>query len=84
MHGRIRLQTHPDFQTVSVYGCNERPFVGLGRLLFHQRRQRDRDRAAHDQLRRTAELLKIAPAWLDEPSLAELRAITAVPLVNSR
>ena len=30
------------------------------------------------------ELVKIAAAWLDEPSLAELRAITAGPLVNSR
>ncbi len=30
------------------------------------------------------ELVKIAGAWLDEPSMAELRAITAAPFVNSR
>jgi hypothetical protein len=30
------------------------------------------------------ELMKVGAAWLDEPSLAELRAITAAPLVNSR
>src|SRR5688500_8190503 len=30
------------------------------------------------------ELVKIAGAWLDEPSVAELRAITAAPFVHSR
>lgn len=31
-----------------------------------------------------ADLAKIATQWLDEPCLAELRAITSAPLVSSR
>jgi hypothetical protein len=30
------------------------------------------------------ELAKVASAWLDDPSVAELRAITTAPLVHSR
>lgn len=30
------------------------------------------------------ELVKVAAPWLDEASLAELRAVTAAPFVNSR
>ncbi len=30
------------------------------------------------------ELLKVAAPWLDDTSLAELRAVTAAPFVNSR
>jgi hypothetical protein len=30
------------------------------------------------------ELAKVAAAWLDEASVAELRGLTAAPLVNSR
>jgi hypothetical protein len=30
------------------------------------------------------ELVKVAAPWLDDASLAELRAVTAAPLVNSR
>ena len=30
------------------------------------------------------ELVKVAAQWLDEPSVAELRAVTATPFVNSR
>jgi hypothetical protein len=30
------------------------------------------------------EAIKVAGTWLDEASIAELRAVTAAPLVNSR
>ena len=30
------------------------------------------------------DMVKVAGAWLDEPSIAELRAVTAAPFVNSR
>ena len=41
---------------------------------------RDRDAIAAA----LADLAKIAAQWLDEPCLAELRAITSAPLVSSR
>jgi hypothetical protein len=31
-----------------------------------------------------SDLMKVSAQWLDEPSMAELRAVTAAPFVNSR
>ena len=51
---------------------------GLARAIDASARDRDAIAAA------LADLAKMAAPWLDEPCLAELRAITNAPLVSSR
>src|SRR5438552_1604715 len=40
-HGRVALESHVLLEAVRVDGRDEGPLVGTGRLLLHQRRQRD-------------------------------------------